>query len=167
MTHQLDIGGTYLGTLEAHSVQQSYRVSDGQVRELRMADGSTRVQCLTPPKIITQIRGEGWIPPALAQLVKGQEYTLKCLAPRSLSSATAGGIATALAAVTRRSDVAVEYSAWLGGRLVTWNGSATITGAQAYRASYVPQIDAVLTQIDEQADVYRARWSWSLTFEQS
>jgi hypothetical protein len=165
--YQLDIGGIYLGTLEAFNIQQSYRLFDTTSSALRMADGSTRVQCLQPAKLITQISGSGAIPPGLSQLIRGQEYLLKCIAPRTISAATTATISSELSKVTMRSDVPLEYSAWLGDRLIPWNGSATITGAQAYRVSYVPQFDAILTQIDEQADVYRARWSWSLTFEQS
>ena len=160
MTHELVINDIYLGRLESLNLTQTYDRIPGGRGYLRMANGALVAQCFWD-KIITRISGEGWIPPALAQLVEGQSYTIKCVAPRTVASAT-----PSLTIPTRRTDVAVEYSAWVGGQLVDWNGSATLTGAQSYRATYVPQLTAILTSRSEAANIYPARFPWSLTFEE-
>jgi len=160
MPHQLVINGITYGNLETLNATQSYGRVEGGRSSQRMADGSLVSQCFWS-KISTTLTGTGVIPPGLDALDEGISYTIKCLGPRTISSSV-----PSITLPTRRSDVAVEYSAWVGGELVDWDGLSVVAGAQAYRATYVPEITARLVAKSVNGDIYSARWAWSLTFEE-
>lgn len=160
--HTLVIDGVHFGEVEVRSVRQIYEDVREGVSARRMASGDLNVQCFQPAKIKTTITGEGILPPGMdtLQLLR-EEYTLGCVAYRTISSAS-----NTITLPGYRSDVSLIYSVWVGGVLIPWDGSSVVAGAQAYRATYVPEITARLTEKRVECRHHEIKWDWSLTFEE-
>ncbi|MCP5009053.1 MAG: hypothetical protein GY942_03640 [Aestuariibacter sp.] len=162
MSHTLEIGGLYFGDIEANHIIQTYGVVDGGFSTRRMADGSLHPQCFWDDKITTTISGDGVLPPGMDSLTRRTDYTLKCVAHRTLSS-TLYTMAASLPG--KRSDVAVIYSAWTNGVLTPWDGATDIS-ADTYRATYVPEFTARLVSKSVPNKHHSREWEWTLTFEE-
>lgn len=101
MARPLIIAGITLARRAGLRLSQRYDNDTGGALS-RMGDGATRKQTLYPPKIATTIRGTGMIPHALDGVDWSQPFTLSCIQPRAINSASPN-IALPLA---RRTDAA-------------------------------------------------------------
>jgi len=153
----------FFGDIEANHITQTYGTASGGVTHRRMADRSLNTQCFGEDKITTTISGDGVLPPGLDLLDQRTEYTVKCVAHRTLSSAL---YTMASGLPDKRSDVSVIYSAWDSGVLIPWDGASDIS-ADTYRATYVPEITARLVSDPNVVSNHHERsWSWTLNFEE-
>ncbi len=159
---KLIIDGVYFGDLEAADVAQSYTEVAGGVSHRRMADMSLESQCFGVEKIRTTIRGVGWLPPGLDNLDQRTDYTLKCLSPRTISSAS-----NTIPLPSYRSDVPLLYTAWVDDELVDWDGSSVVADVQAYRVTYVPELEVRLTSKTVTGQLNSPEWGWQLVFEET
>jgi len=163
--HLLEISGISFADIEAFNVRQTYEPVPGATSQRRMADQSLSTQCFGTEKLRTVITGQSWVPPGFAGLDRRTDYTVKCLGTRTVSSST-----NSVTIPTRRTDVDVEYTATVGGELVSWDGSSVVASAQAYRGTYVPQIDTarLVEAVTDEGDLDgNAVWNWRLVFEET
>lgn len=161
--HWLEIGGIYFGSIEGDEITQSYEDIPEGVFRGRLADGTQIVRSSFGAKVRTRITGKGVLPPGMDTLdMRGTSYLLKCVGYRTVSSAT-----NSITLPGHRSDVPVIYSAWTSsGVLIPWDGSSVITGAKAYRATYVPEFTAHLVDKSVSGPYRGDNWSWELMFEE-
>lgn len=162
MSHSLVIDGIHFGDIEADQIKQTYSAVPAGVSRRRLASGTLLVQSTHAEKLLTTITGIGVLPPGLGALAIDQTMTLKCVGYRTVSS-TLYTMASSLP--SKRADVPVIYSAWISGVLVPWDGSSDVSAA-VYRATYVPEITAALTDRRTDGQYLGDEWNWSLTFEE-
>ncbi|MCP4342122.1 MAG: hypothetical protein GY799_25370 [Desulfobulbaceae bacterium] len=170
MSDQLTIGGIPYGSRETIDLAQSYSTVEGGRRYVRTADGKLITQCFWS-KLKTIISGGGWIPPGMDSLEEGADYAVKCLVPRTVSSAT---VAVTIPA-GRRSDIDLDYTAMVDDTCTAGTASiatndVTFTapvGAQSYRVGYVPELTMRLVKKTMSGQAWSANWAWTLEFEEA
>lgn len=170
MSYFFELGGISVPIQANLGLRQEYRALGGRHKR-RMADGSLHLQS-NWSKIATTISGDGWVPAGFAGLDFDSALTLKCLAPRSIISAS--NVLTIPA--TRRSDgdyLPVGYATVDGERVATplalVSNTATLTlvsGAQFYEVVYYPELQVYADPPTEQTDAHSAQFRWSITAEQ-
>lgn len=137
----------------------------------RRIDGSLSVR-IQWSRLRTVITCNGWIPPGLEGLDYSQSMTLKCGAPRGITSQS-NVIAVPAA---RRSDAgfgvigfAEVDKAWRETPVALAGDTATltvVTGAARYRVLYYPQLTVFATPPRETHQRDAATVAWELTAEE-
>jgi hypothetical protein len=166
----LELGGVVIPLLAGVALEQTYEEIGGFAM-LRMMSGAA-VQQQHWTRISTRIGGSGIVPPGLATLDFSQAMTLKCIASRSVCSASN---VIALPA-SRRADYApIGHATLASGQhqptaVSLVGNTATLTavaGATGYLVLYWPQLSVVVTaRPREQRDIASGRTSWELTAEE-
>lgn len=169
MAPMLIIAGVEIA-LQNYPVRQSYELLGGSF--LRRKLSGTAVKQTHWQKIKTSISGEGSSPAALALVNWAVPFTIACIEPRAIHSAS--NVATLPAA--RRADVPcpVICRAVVAGLLVATpvtvavnTATATpVTGATSYHFMYYPILTCYSAGGLESMDVPNAEYSWSLEAEE-
>lgn len=166
--HNLIIGGVVITLESAHNLTQDYEELGGYSLR-RKLDGAAHVQS-SWSKLRSIISGVGRLPEGLSGLSRTTAYTLACMAPRSIWSATTSATLPA----ARRSDVApIGFAVVNGHHVRTPISIATntvtftaVTGASGYLVAYWPSISAYVS-LTQKFDGRGIELGWTLTAEEA
>ena len=169
-THDLIVGSVKIPLDASYSLEQTYEVIEQGAALLRKMDGSA-VRQTAYTKLRSTISGQGKIPPGLASMDFSASFTLYCMAPRSIYSAST----TVTLPAARRSDWAPHAYAIVDGRLVktpisiaTNTGTLTaVSGATGYYTDYYPTLSVFSRGPVESFNGRGGGASWSLTCEEA
>lgn len=168
--HTLWIGAVPVAVESADRISQSYEQIGGRATLRTMRGGAIAQRTWARLKTTIAVPA-GRLPPAVADLDLDVPHVIACLAPRSVSGTTRVVVLPA----ARRMDV----TPW--GVAVLPNGFSrrvegvvnqhtltldAVPGALRYAAYYLPQITALITDVQEQFDVRGAAVGWQLTAEE-
>ena len=140
--HNIIIGGVEIGFGAAHELSQDYEIIGGRSLR-RMLNGAALLQNQWQ-KLRTLITASGNRPEGLAGLDYSAPITIKCMAPRSIWSATT----TVTLPAGRRTDWAPHAYAIVNGFHVPTGVSiatntatcTTVAGASGYLVAYYPEL---------------------------
>jgi hypothetical protein len=149
----LKIGSIDIPLLAALDIEQTYEPIGGET--VLRTIGGTGIKQTTWQKWRTTISGSGWMPAGLASLDATAQQVIGCIVPRAVPCVFATREATLPTA--RRSDTGhipfgqailadnsvVTTTATLAGNVAT---VASVAGAVAYQALYLPSLTCWLTQ---------------------
>lgn len=157
--------------LHTFPVSQEYRPLGVGSQGLRMLSG-TAIKQTHFSKLATRISGSGWAPAALAGMDWSASFSISCIEPRSIHSAS--NVATMPTA--RRSDFtgSVLARAVVAGLLVdtpvvvvTNTATATaVSGATSYQFLYWPTMTCFSDGPTESVDVEQGVYSWTIDAEE-
>lgn len=168
-----ELGGISVPIQANHKFDQQYQALAGETwPPIRTGDGTGIKQTSWSGKLRTVLSGEGWVPAGLSNLDYTGSMTLKCGAPRALTSAS--NVITL--PTSRRSDTgfAPYGAAIVAGAEVVSSASlasddltiTTVSGASAYIAYYFPQITVLAKAPDQSGDLTTGTYRWSLEAEE-
>lgn len=155
---------------EALSYSQTYEVIGGR-STFRTLDG-TAVKQQNWTKLKTTVSGSGSLPVGLVGLDFSQPLTLKCGAPRKISS-NSNVIVIPANRRTETSHIPFAFK-YIDGipekaDLSLVGNVATVTAdgsASGYSVSYYPQIEVIMDDPNESADLLGSDYQWSMTAEE-
>lgn len=170
----LKIGSFDLPLLAALDIDQSYEPIGGEA--ISRAIGGLGIKQTTWKKWRTTISGSGWIPAGLDSLDPAAQLVIGCIVPRAVPCVFATRQATLPAA--RRNDSG--HLPWgqallADGSLVTTTASlagdvatvASVPGAVAYRALYLPSLTCWLThRPTDSGNRSDASYRWEIVAEE-
>ena len=167
----LIIAGIEIPIDASHTINQSYEaLASSSI--LRMANGAGQKQTIWTGKTRISTNSNSRLPPAILALDYTAAFSLSCVAPLSVYSASTAIILPA----NNRTDISVSAYAIVNGRAVrtpiqSWAGSTAtvlaVTAAASYMAVYYPTF-TVLAQAAPTvvSDARSGLGSWSLIVEQ-
>jgi hypothetical protein len=135
-----------------------------------MSDGTGVKQTAWTGKILSRIRGKGWVPHGLHALDYSASMELSCIAQRSITSASNVIVIPA----ARRSDLAPTGFAVVADQLVSTSISiatntatlGTVSGSTFYCVYYYPKITVFAKLPTENNTHTSAEYDWELVCEQ-
>ena len=171
----LKIGSIDIPLLAALDIEQNYEPIGGEtvVRTI----GGTAVKQMTWQKLRTTISGSGWIPAGLASLDASAQIVIGCIVPRSVPCVFATRQAT-LPAARRSASGHIPWGQAImaDGSIITTTASmagnvatvATVTGAVAYQALYLPSLTCwLMRRPSDSGNRSDASYRWEITAEEA
>jgi len=168
---QLKINGVAVPVYAMLNISQQYTPLQAVYRA-RTAGGSLVQRTLWDSKLRTVVTGSGVIPPGISDIDYSSSFTLSCVAPRSLVSASANITIPA----ARRTDAgSTPYGRALTGDTwestpVTMNGNVAeltpVSGATQYQVVYFPELTVIADPATEDHPSHGPVYGWTLTAEE-
>lgn len=172
--YNFTIGGIIVPIEASLEFSQSYRMKEEQITSDQQLGNCTTIRqsCTANSlKLITDIRGIGWVPAGLAGLNYARPMLIECIAIRSIFGLTT----TITVPAKRRTGSGYEPTGWaiVDGEIVpttiSMNGNiatlGSFPGASGYEVHYTPAFNAMVSYSDAYASSGN-QYSWSLTGEE-